>query len=185
MDDIVKQAMLKWPNVPDCFGWLGLDQRGDWWLRDMPTQQQGPFMHSKGRRVEHPQLLGFIARNYAADAQGRWFFQNGPQRVYVELENTPIVWRVHAGGAVHAHVAIGGVTAAAAQVQQGLLDEQGRLYLVCDGVLGVVHSQDMVYAAEQIEAAAWPLLQDVQQFADLPAAWGFVRSPWLEQGALK
>lgn len=29
MDDIVKQAMVKWPNVPDCYGWLGLDARGN------------------------------------------------------------------------------------------------------------------------------------------------------------
>ena len=25
MDDIVKQALAKWPNVPDCYGWLALD----------------------------------------------------------------------------------------------------------------------------------------------------------------
>ena len=25
MDEIVKQAMAKWPNVPHCYGWLGLD----------------------------------------------------------------------------------------------------------------------------------------------------------------
>ena len=30
MDDIVKQAMAKWPNVPHCYGWLGLDARGNW-----------------------------------------------------------------------------------------------------------------------------------------------------------
>ncbi|MFB0914815.1 MAG: DUF2946 family protein, partial [Burkholderiaceae bacterium] len=29
MDDLVKQAMAKWPNVPNCFGWLGLSARGD------------------------------------------------------------------------------------------------------------------------------------------------------------
>ena len=28
MDDIVKQAMAKWPNVPHCYGWLALDARG-------------------------------------------------------------------------------------------------------------------------------------------------------------
>ncbi len=26
MDAIVEQAMRKWPNVPHCYGWLGLDQ---------------------------------------------------------------------------------------------------------------------------------------------------------------
>ena len=33
MDDIVKAAMAKWLNVPDCYGWLGLDARGRWWMR--------------------------------------------------------------------------------------------------------------------------------------------------------
>ncbi|MFM8464156.1 MAG: DUF2946 family protein, partial [Burkholderiaceae bacterium] len=22
MDEIVRQALAKWPNVPDCYGWL-------------------------------------------------------------------------------------------------------------------------------------------------------------------
>jgi hypothetical protein len=34
--------------------------------------------------------VNFIQRNYDHDAQGQWFFQNGPQRVYVELEATPM-----------------------------------------------------------------------------------------------
>ena len=32
MDDIVLQAMVKWPKVPACYGWLGLDARGRWYL---------------------------------------------------------------------------------------------------------------------------------------------------------
>ena len=32
MDDIVKQALAKWPNVPHCYGWLGLDARGNWYM---------------------------------------------------------------------------------------------------------------------------------------------------------
>ena len=27
MDEIVKQALAKWPNVPHCTGWLLLDRR--------------------------------------------------------------------------------------------------------------------------------------------------------------
>ena len=34
MDELVQQAMAKWPNVPHCYGWLGLDARGRWYLRD-------------------------------------------------------------------------------------------------------------------------------------------------------
>jgi len=98
MDDIVRQALLKWPDVPDCFGWLGLDARGNWFMRDDRVQAQGPFaggtVQSKGSQLKHEKLIEFIQRNYQPDAQGQWFFQNGPQRVYVELEATPLIWRV-------------------------------------------------------------------------------------------
>ena len=43
MDDIVKQAMAKWPTVPDCYGWLGLDARGNWYMRDDRAQACGNF----------------------------------------------------------------------------------------------------------------------------------------------
>ena len=29
MDEIVKAALKKWPNVPHCHGWLALDARAD------------------------------------------------------------------------------------------------------------------------------------------------------------
>ena len=41
MDDIVLQALAKWPHVPDCYGWLGLDARGNWFMRDAQAQAQG------------------------------------------------------------------------------------------------------------------------------------------------
>jgi hypothetical protein len=44
---------------------------------------------AKGSLLQHEKLIDFIQRNYESDAQGQWFFQNGPQRVYVELEATP------------------------------------------------------------------------------------------------
>lgn len=43
MDEIVKAAMAKWPEVPACYGWLGLDARGQWHLRDDAVQRAGPF----------------------------------------------------------------------------------------------------------------------------------------------
>lgn len=170
MDDIVKQALAKWPHVPDCWGWLGLDMRGNWWLRDAEAQAQGLFPHSKGSRLEHEKLLAFIGRNYEANAQGHWFFQNGPQRVYVELESAPMVWRVYAGASVVAHTG-----QPVQQVQQCLMDEHGHVYLQCDGVLGIVHTQDVVHAADAVEAGGWQL-EDVAA-ADLPQRFGFVRSP--------
>jgi hypothetical protein len=87
MDAIVEQAMAKWPNVPHCYGWLALDARGAWRMRDERAQTLG----LAGDKIVHPALLAFINRNYAADADGCWFFQNGPQRVYVDLEVAPYI----------------------------------------------------------------------------------------------
>ena len=49
MDEIVKAALLKWPNVPHCYGWLALDARGDWYMRDDRIQHRGPFPQVKGK----------------------------------------------------------------------------------------------------------------------------------------
>ena len=89
MDDIVKQAMAKWPNVPHCYGWLRLDARGVFRMRDEVAQKNA----SAGDPIRHTSLLAFIYRNYASDEHGAWFFQNGPQRVYVDLETTPFIAR--------------------------------------------------------------------------------------------
>jgi len=93
MDDIVKQAMAKWPNVPHCYGWLALDARGNWRMRDEAAQRAD----APGDKLANAALLGFINRNYAHDEQGRWYFQNGPQRVYVNLEATPFIARTDPG----------------------------------------------------------------------------------------
>lgn len=93
MDDIVKQAMAKWPNVPHCYGWLALDARGNWRMRDEAAQRA----NAPGDKLANAALVGFINRNYAHDDQGRWFFQNGPQRVYVTLEATPYIARTDPG----------------------------------------------------------------------------------------
>lgn len=169
MDAIVMQALRKWPNVPACHGWLGLDARGRWYLRDDQVQAQGPFPQARGQLLEHEKLLAFIGRNYEADDAGCWFFQNGPQRVYAELEAAPWVWRLSASGQVSAH------TGADAQAQQCLLDEAGRAYLLTDLGLGLVHSLDVPLLAQQLEQGRWAL-QELHS-SELPARYGFVRSP--------
>src|SRR5690606_28147358 len=79
--------------VPNCFGWLALDRRGQWRMRDDAAQQAG----TPGDPIRHDGLVQFIVRNYQCDADGRWVFQNGPQRVFVELEYTPWGAHFHAG----------------------------------------------------------------------------------------
>ncbi|WP_027997057.1 DUF2946 family protein [Simplicispira psychrophila] len=170
MDDIVQQALIKWPNVPHCYGWLGLDARGRWYLRDDTAQAQGRFPQSKGTLLEHTKLIAFIERNYAADAEGQWFFQNGPQRVYVELECTPWIWRIEPDLSLLSHTG----RAATAGVMC-LLDDEGRVYLSSDIGLGLVHSLDVAQVADAIEHGAWAVQAVCAD--DLPAQYGFVRSP--------
>jgi len=169
MDDIVRQAMAKWPNVPHCYGWLGLDERGNWYMRDDRVQAAGPFPNPKGSLLRHEKLVDFIHRNYERDAHGQWFFQNGPQRVYVELQATPWIWRLGPGHAVSSH------TGRAAQVQECLVDETGRLYLHTDLGLGLVHTLDIAQAADAIEQGTWQPQEVAAQ--ELPARFGYVTSP--------
>lgn len=180
MDEIVKAALKKWPNVPNCHDWLGLDARGDWYLRDARTQQAGPFPQSKGSRIEHDKLKAFIGRNYDADEHGAWFFQNGPQRVYVALEAAPWVLGVQALDDAEA-AARGGYLIEThtgrevGQVEQAWLDEQGRLFLATDLGLGVVRSPDMVVAADALEALGWQ--PEEVAFETLPARYGYQLRP--------
>src|SRR4051812_33825982 len=173
MDEIVKQALKKWPNVPHCYDWLALDARGDWYMRDERIQHAGPFPQVKGSRIQHEKLREFIERNYLHDVAGCWFFQNGPQRVYVELEAAPWVWRLAPGAgsvpAVTSH------TGLAAQMDSAWLDEFDRLYLSTDLGLGIVHTLDMELAAGAVEAGAWA--PQTIAFGAMPARFGFVRRP--------
>lgn len=169
MDDIVKQALAKWPNVPDCYGWLGLDARGRWYLRDDAVQAAGPFPQARGALLQHEKLIEFIGRNYESDALGQWFFQNGPQRVYVELEAAPWVWRVQLDFAVLSHTGRG------AAVQDCLTDAQGRVYLATDLGLGLVHTQDVPLVAQAVEAGRWAPRE--VRAEDLPARYGYVMHP--------
>jgi len=173
MDDIVKAALKKWPNVPHCYGWLALDARGDWYMRDDRIQATGPFPLVKGSRITHDKLIGFIQRNYAQDAHGAWYFQNGPQRVYVELEAAPFVLGVQRRGdrfEVQTHTG-----QAADEVRSSWLDEQGRLFLDTSAGFGIVRSADMAVAAEAVERGLWQP-QDIQ-WTDLPTRFGYQIAP--------
>jgi hypothetical protein len=173
MDDIVRQAMAKWPRVPDCYGWLGLDARGQWTMRDDRVQACGSFSSglpgSKGSVLRHEKLLDFIGRNYACDDKGCWFFQNGPQRVYVELEVAPWIWRLEPTGQIRAHCG------QSAQYVRALVDENGWMFLETTLGLGLVHTQDVGDAAHLVDLGQWQV-NDVRR-SELSQRYGFVPSP--------
>ena len=169
MDDLVQQAMRKWPNVPHCHGWLGLDDRGDWYMRDDTVQQQGLFPQAKGSKLQHTKLIEFIQRNYACDEHGQWYFQNGPQRVYVELMSAPFVWRIQSDLSVTDNLG------SQQRVLDCILDEAGRVYLNTEKGLGLVHSQDVGLAAQALEQGLWRVQE--KSASELALLFGFVKSP--------
>ena len=134
MDDIVKQAMAKWPNVPHCYGWLALDARGAWRMRDERAQA----LSLPGDKINNPALLAFINRNYTHDDKGRWYFQNGPQRVYVNLEATPYIAHTDPaqGFVLHTGEALNGIDGA-------WLTDDGQLLLKDGEKIALVDDRDM------------------------------------------
>jgi len=128
MDEIVLRGMAKWPNVPAVYGWLALDRRGNWLI--------------KSERIANPLVAEFIGRNYARDERGCWFFQNGPQRVFVDLHGAPFVLRVvspeGAGLAIETHNG-----RPVADVTGAWLDENGVLLLATEHGPGIVHDRDL------------------------------------------
>lgn len=142
MDDIVKQAMAKWPNVPHCYGWLALDARGGWRMRDEAAQQAG----AHGDRLANPALVGFINRNYLRDERGCWYFQNGPQRVYVSLEATPFVARTDpvAGFLLQ--------TGQPFSPERAYVTELGEVILQAHEIVAQVDDRDALQALEALES---------------------------------
>jgi hypothetical protein len=132
MDEIVEAAMRKWPNIPDVYGWLALDRRGRWLLR--------------GERITNKALNAFIDRNYACDARGCWYFQNGPQRVFAALHATPFIFSLqrsdgHIVATAHTGIAV-------TRIDAVFLESAGSLILATDLGPGLVQDRDLGIALE-------------------------------------
>ncbi|CAM4072078.1 DUF2946 domain-containing protein [Bordetella tumbae] len=152
MDLSVKQALAKWPNVPAVYGWLSLDERGQWHIHERGDATEG----GRGDLITSPQIVAFIGRNYAADDRGRWYFQNGPQRVYVRLDAAPYVLRVaDTGSGLITHT---GETVRT--IEAWWLDEAGRLYAQTDLGTGLIDGRDLesILVALRVQPGNMPLL---------------------------
>jgi hypothetical protein len=137
MDQIVERAMRKWPDVPRVFGWLRLDRRGRWLLKTPVNAYEA---------IGNAAITDFIGRNYAHDERGRWYFQNGPQRVFVGLDVTPWICRLASPGHWVTH------TGAPFSVEGLLLDETGALLVHgADGV-GLLDDRDLAAVSEALLA---------------------------------
>jgi Protein of unknown function (DUF2946) len=187
MDEIVVRSMLKWPDVPAVYGWLSLDRRGNWMIKTVARRFE---------RIAHAAVREFIARNYAADAEGRWYFQNGPQRVFVALDYTPWVYRLaDTGQGILAHT--GAVPLALEAV---FLDDAGALLFKTEFGIGVLLDRDLPAVLQRmsdshgndVERLIESILQGAEarvmlhgknlpiasiRAADIPGRFGFVARP--------
>ncbi|CAM3652385.1 DUF2946 family protein [Polynucleobacter arcticus] len=122
MDEQVLRSLTKWPNVPNCFGWLALDRRGQWRMRDEYAQEN----QLPGNAIQHVALNEFISRNYAHDTLGRYFFQNGPQRVFIALDASPWITRI-----IPSESGTQLLTQCGTEIQPegALSDEKGNIYI--------------------------------------------------------
>ena len=156
MDPSVVAAMAKWPNVPDCHGWLSLDRRGQWRLQGNP--------------VRHAGLADFIGRNYECDETGAWFMQNGPQRVWVELEMTPWIFRLTGAGSIVTHTA-----EAAGAVEAAWLVDGEALCLRTTRGFGTVDDRDLLSLLRHFRGADGAPVDEIDDFESLEALslhWG-------------
>jgi hypothetical protein len=150
VDEIVLRSLAKWPDVPDVYGWLSLDRRGNWLL--------------KNERIGNRALRDFISRNYQADARGRWYFQNGPQRVFVTLAYTPLVVR-YEGDAMADHCGRPFLPG------QAYRDEEGSVLVAGSGTVGLLDDRDLARFAERAQDP--PLLAR----GAVPERFGYVANP--------
>jgi hypothetical protein len=160
MEDWVHRALARWPNVPALFGWLQLDRRGRWLIRN--------------ELISRPQIIDTIARNYAGDDQGRWYFQNGPQRGYVQLETAPLVLRVAGDGATletHTGLIVERPSAA-------YLDEEGSLLLSTEHGPAALDSQDLEWLLQRLTGTLDSSLEAALE-ATLALPSGSVTPLWL------
>ncbi len=167
MDQSVKDALARWPNVPAVFGWLSLDARGRWRLHPQGLANDG----GPGEPITNTQILEFISRNYERDDADRWFFQNGPQRVFVRLDAAPFVLRLaddNRGLTTHTDASVDAVSA-------WWLDDEGQLYASTPMGAGIVLDRDLQPLLEMMRTQAGaPLLDALAELAtshSMTAVW--------------
>jgi hypothetical protein len=161
MDEQVIRSLIKWPNVPDCYGWLALDRRGQWRMRDEFTQQNS----LPGQVIQHQTLNEFISRNYARDTQGKYFFQNGPQRVFITLDATPWIVRM-----IPSDQGVKLLTQCQNQIEptSALSDEKGNIYIVGNITQAVYEDSDRAqFNLQTTESIALLHDHDLDLFSEL------------------
>lgn len=173
--------MARWPDVPAVFGWLRLDRRGQWHLIDRGLPGFNEALHGAGSPITSQPIVAFIERNYACDEHGRWFWQNGPQRVFVDLDLTPWIIRVLGSGMQARFITHCGHPFG--PIKSAHLNHEGALVLTATQGLGAVHDLDLSALALDHDGETLLLHVSDEQgqraltLSPLPEPAGFARRP--------
>ncbi|HLU20252.1 MAG TPA: DUF2946 family protein [Pusillimonas sp.] len=167
MDHSVKAALARWPDVPAVFGWLSLSEQGKWRFHPDGNGWDieaacAPSTPEPGEPIHNEQILEFINRNYSGDPQGRWFFQNGPQRVYVRLDAAPFILHLDTPSLTlytHNGLAVG-------QIREWWIDEHGRLFAQTEHGPGMIAGRDAAVVFEALHGEdGTPLIEKIEDAA--------------------
>ena len=178
--------MARWPEVPDVYGWLSLTENGQWRLHpqgdalvagEPGTEGQASSSsdsyptadarrYGAGEAITSPPILHFIDRNYTHDVYGQWYFQNGPQKVYVRLDGAPYILQTstNAGDVLGLRTHNG---LEVSSIKSGWLDDTGRLYAMTDHGPGLVAGRDLPTVLSELKTTAGDRLLDVLDDATL------------------
>ncbi len=131
-DDYLVKMMAKWPNVPEVYGWLKKNKRGEWLIKE--------------QSISHLRIRDFLNKNYFSDYNGNWFVQNGPQRVYVELEYAPYVFKIRDHSFIYTTTG-----KKVTQIKSFILDEEGNILILSELGLGLVYDKDLSQVGEFLD----------------------------------
>jgi len=129
-----------WPESPDVYGYLSLDARGHWRLR--------------GDAVGRDSLIAHLNSHYQHDDAGRWFVQNGWQRVFVTLAYTPLVARVSGDGRLVAHTGT-----PLFEVTSAYIDDSGALLLGTPLGAALLDDNDLAWALDRLRTNTGPVTE--------------------------
>lgn len=183
MDEQVIAAMARWPNVPDVFGWLSLNGQGQWRLHtagDALEPKVPGSVLTPGVPVSSQRVNQFINRNYTCDDKGRWYFQNGPQRVFVRLDVAPLILHT-----IDLHLSrpefLTHHGQRTTQVMCWCLDRQGRLFADTDCGPGLVAGRDLEQVLASLRSEDGRDVLDLFEESDflMPEASLATRVRWL------
>jgi hypothetical protein len=141
IDELVLQAMARWPSVPAMYGWLRLTRRGRWMLIDRGIAGFDETLHGGGSEITSPPIIDFIGRNYLCDEQGRWYWQNGPQRVFLDLDLAPLIYRVLGEAPQQSLITHTGYPVSV--IHDARCDAEGNLWLTTEHGPGCIDDRDL------------------------------------------